>query len=74
MVARLHDRVLDVFTPDLGRPVANSQEELVKRGVALDRIHRSVVLSAVEAEFLVDLDRAARSLVRLEHVALLGAD
>ena len=63
---------LEIFTPDLGRPVTNSQEVFEMARVSFNVVDRAVMFSLFKTEPQVDFDLL--SLVGLEDVTLLGTD
>ena len=51
MVASLHNRMaLEIFTPNLGGPITDSQEVLKVTGVSLDIVDGAVMLALLKAE------------------------
>jgi hypothetical protein len=63
---------LQIFAPDLGRPVTDGQEVLQVTWVSLNIVDGSVMLALIETELQVDFNLL--SLVGLEDVTLLSTD
>lgn len=72
VVFGLHERSLELFGPDLGSPVTDSQEVLADGRVPLHGVDGSVVLSTLKPVLLVDFNRSSGSLVDLENVSLFS--
>ena len=73
VIACLHDWVnLEIFTPNLGGPITDSEEVLEVTRVSLNVVDRSVVLSLFKTELVIDFDLL--SLVGLKDVTLLSTD
>lgn len=72
MITGLHDWRPHFLGPDLGGPITDGEEVLNVSGVSLDGVNRSMMLSTVITESLIDFD--GLSLISLEDVSLLGTD